>query len=319
VRTFAQAQRLVRRLAPLPWSGARSAEARHQIKSVLDASRRTASPGARIQRQPVSPTPTGASQQGSLSYRIDVRRFEGRDVFAGGFKGDNRTFSTKETASYRTGLHIKFDLVKRELTHVGGTTSGSAAVGRLAKTVSFWSNLSTDYEKDADVRVTGSVDALGDRSVRIQGSSVASDPLPLFAPDLNTSIDLTVSVVGSGAHRFLYILGQLKGDPFPDAEVILADGSRNRIMLATFNELSATTILGGNENTGLVDINAFLPIDENGALSNDRPATIVDRRFEFTYSKPQSSVAWPYGATWAPPAWQPAERSSVSTTLPDTK
>jgi hypothetical protein len=109
----------------------------------------------------------------------------------------------------------------------------------------------------------------------------ANDPLPVVAPDLNTYIDLTIKVVGTGDTRVLQISGQLKGDPFPDAEAFMTDRAGNRVMLATFSEKIITSILGSNEDTPLVKISATIPIDKTGQFSKNRPTAVTNVKFGY--------------------------------------
>jgi RHS repeat-associated protein len=201
-----------------------------------------------------------------FAYGIDVRRFAKPERFGGGFEGDNRDFTTNDTASVtsRTEMIMRFNLKTGKIGGYG-VASESASVGAVAQYANFISFKHWRGRATADVDVETAMSRTPE-TVSIYGHSEGALPLVRGAPDIDTFINLSFQVRWESGNRYLKISGMLRGDEFPWGEVIISDPTGHRQMLATYDAIGSpyTSLFGSHKENVLVYINASIRIDSKG-------------------------------------------------------
>jgi hypothetical protein len=162
-----------------------------------------------------------------MTYAIVFRRYAPFKSFGGGFEGDTRTGpSTSPLASARTIDITYFDRtgVGRSVGLSSGTTHtifGGHGISKVSTAVS-----------SVTVRPT---------SIAFSVASAGANPLVPLAPDIDTFVDIRVTF----STQRLVVEGQVRGDTFPNAEVILYDGGTPVRAVLLFDFRTA-----GGRNTG---------------------------------------------------------------------
>ncbi|TLZ28546.1 MAG: hypothetical protein E6K32_14805 [Gammaproteobacteria bacterium] len=162
-----------------------------------------------------------------MTYALVFRRYAPFNSFGGGFEGDTRTApSTSPLASART-----IDITYFDRTGAGRSIGLSSGTTHTIFGGHGMSKVST--------RVSGVI--VGATSIAFSAASAGANPLVPLAPDIDTFVDLRVTF----SSQRLVVEGQVRGDTFPNAEVILYDGSRpvRAVMLFDFRT-------AGGRNTG---------------------------------------------------------------------
>lgn len=193
-------------------------------------------------------------------FQLVVKRFAPFSRFSG-FEGDNRDFSTLENATFRTGLFITFDVETGRITEgpIGGTSGTRRRQGNA--------------KLYADVRVRHQVLRSEPNLIRFVAHMEGSNPgdegvfgrlVGLASPNIDTSVDF-VAFIKQGS---LFVHGELKGDGFPNAEVILRDSARTGLMLLRFRTPHGPTLgpamrLPGGGSRYLGDFSEGILLDEN--------------------------------------------------------
>lgn len=138
-----------------------------------------------------------------VAYILDFRRYAPFTSFGGGFHGDGRS-SANFAGTFRTRGVITFD-------PVAGTASGVGSSG-VSYHVAAPSIRKTGTTTCAVTGVTkaGSV-------FRFTAATAGALPLIPGAPDIDTFVDFTATISGSG----ITFSGTVRGDNFPNAEVFV--------------------------------------------------------------------------------------------------
>ena len=163
----------------------------------------------------------------TATYALVFRRYAPFKSFGLGFEGDTRTGpSTSPVASART-----VDITYFDRTAVGRSVGSSSGTTHTIFGGHGLSKVSTTVSK---VSVTAI-------SIAFSAASAGANPLVPLAPDIDTFVDLRVNF----ASGRLLVEGQVRGDTFPNAEVILYDGSTPVRAVLLFDYRTA-----GGRNTG---------------------------------------------------------------------
>ena len=160
--------------------------------------------------------------------QLTFKRYAPFTSFGGGFHGDGRT-TPSYTGTARTIGIVNFDMSSGRVTGVG--RSG----------VSF-------HVAAPSFRRTGittcSISGVSHAGSSLKFTAYTEGALPLIpgAPDIDTFVDIDAMQAGTG----LFVVGKVRGDNFPNAEVFLFEaGSPPAMPRAVFHY--ATT---GGRNTG---------------------------------------------------------------------
>jgi hypothetical protein len=141
-----------------------------------------------------------------MTYTLLFRRYAPFNSFGGGFEGDSRSGpSVSPLASARTVDVTLFD---------------RAGVGRSVGLSSGTTHTVFGGHGISNVKTTVAKAIVTATSLSFSASSGGANPLVPLAPDIDTFVDLKVAFSG----RQLVVEGQVRGDTFPNAEVILFDG-----------------------------------------------------------------------------------------------
>lgn len=200
-----------------------------------------------------------------MTYALVFRRYAPFKSFGLGFEGDTRIGpSTSPVASARTVDITYFDraAVERSVGRSSGTTHTIFGGHGL-------SNVSTAVSR---VSVTAI-------SIAFSAASAGANPLVPGAPDIDTFVDLRVAF-SSGR---LVVEGQVRGDTFPNAEVILYDGSTpvRAVLLFDFRTAGGrntgpfTRLAGSHESTVLGRFTRPISIDAAGNFLTTSPTCPV--------------------------------------------
>jgi len=161
------------------------------------------------------------------------RRFAPFASFGGGFEGDNRIASADPNATSRTSGSVIFN--ETTAIALGGASSGTAYVGPF------------EIMKDIGPRFLGRHVAkvkLKLSNFRSAGNGIAftaytegGNPMVPGAPDIDTFVDL---VAQFGPDRVNFS-GDLRGDGFPNAEVIFVDPAGKSHLVLDYRTSSGIT------------------------------------------------------------------------------
>lgn len=167
-------------------------------------------------------------------FQLVVRRFAPFREFSG-FEGDNRSFSSSDAVTYKTGLFVTFDLASGKITEgpVGNST-GTRRPGGDAKTYGSVGVKLNQVQGDIG-RITF--------SIKFAGSNPGTEGffgrmVGLLSPNIDTQLEFVAFLKGGG----LFVAGQLLGDGFPNAEVFVRDNRRQGHMLLQFQTPHGPTL-----------------------------------------------------------------------------
>lgn len=160
-----------------------------------------------------------------MSYHLVVRRYAPFSSFGGGFEGDVRSAASSDpNATARTIGVVTFDTVSVEAYR--GFSSGSTFEGLgqwVAKRIGrHYSQVKTTVDTQRST--------LGHISFTIHVAG--GNPLvPVVAPDIDTFVDFHARFVNGS----LAVSGTIRGDAFPNAEVLLLDDMLQPLVLFDFH------------------------------------------------------------------------------------
>ena len=213
------------------------------------------------------------------TYRIEIHRFVKLATFAGGFEGDNRDFTAKPNVTSRTNFKLEFD-ASHPLAYLNysASASESRAIGTFSKIVIDIPFLGSSHSEAPNYAATAVVSSEADYNVRssgyldIHGHSAGALPLITGAPDIDTYVKMVaiVSDKDDANNRALWIAGEVRGNDFPWAEVIIEDHLGNRMLLGTFDASGGgplTHLWGSGIANRLLDFGLSIPVGPTGAFS----------------------------------------------------
>ncbi|MDD3446718.1 MAG: hypothetical protein PHS60_15025 [Zavarzinia sp.] len=189
------------------------------------------------------------------TYTLVFRRYAPFATFGGGFEGDVRTGpSTDPKASARTAAKVDFGPGQVGPTIVG-SSSGSA--------------FGSGPKKYAKIETKLTIRVNSAREVDFTAYSAGSNPLVPGAPDIDTFVDLQVRFMPT----MISLSGKVRGDAFPNAEVVVYDPAGTAALLFDFRTQGSrnagpfTMLMGaGATNTiGTID-HISIPTDASGNL-----------------------------------------------------
>ncbi len=197
-----------------------------------------------------------------MIYTLLFRRYAPFSQFGGGFEGDNRTeASTDPAATARTIGVVNFG--PGFVGTVSGTSSGSTFVGAGA----FIENkIGRHFSKvEASVAVgTASVS-----TVRFVAKTAGANPLVPLAPRIVTIVDFGAAF----SKTSVTFSGKVRGDDFPNAEVVIYDASGNGVLLFSFETSGGQTtgpftrlpsLPGGHDDQLLGEFTQRSAVDASG-------------------------------------------------------
>ena len=155
-----------------------------------------------------------------MSFVLVIRRYAPFATFGGGFEGDSRTKpSLNPTASARTIGIVSFD--ESRIEGFKGFSSGSMfdAMGPWVAKI-----IGRHY---SNVTVQVSRERLNRGQVSFTVHTSGANPLVPMAPDIDTFLDFSATYTQISVR----LKGRVRGDTFPNAEVILLDRDRRGIIL----------------------------------------------------------------------------------------
>ncbi len=161
-----------------------------------------------------------------MSYAMLVRRYAPFAQFGGGFEGDNRTTASADPgASARTIGTVVFG--RAGIASVGARSSGTAWVGLGPEVAKMLGSYKSKVLASVSVK-SSSVDGLS-----FIVSTGGANPFPLVnfaSPKIETFVDVSISF----SRTNLEIAGTVRGDDFPNAEILIVDEGLNAVILFDF-------------------------------------------------------------------------------------
>ncbi|NRF70293.1 hypothetical protein HLB44_25110 [Aquincola sp. S2] len=177
-------------------------------------------------------------------FLIFVRRYAPFSSFGLGFEGDHRTApSTNLNASSRTSGLVQVG--PEGAVALVAFSSGTSHVG-----------LGRDIEEFlgrwySSVTCTAKTIQVAGNRVRFNASTSGSNPMVPFAPDIDTHLEMEIQFGPAG----ITVIGEVKGDTFPNAEVFIRGRGLNKLLFdyrTTADRNSGPLgLAGANETTSL--------------------------------------------------------------------
>lgn len=186
-------------------------------------------------------------------YFVFMRRFAAPESFGMSFNGDNRDPSTSLEVSSRVSGSFT----------LGG--DGRGTLFNVCSDPSHWAGITKTAIPGASL-ING--DTLVTANPVIIFTTAGSWPILPMTPDINSRLDLEVM----GGYSDITLSGTLSGDPFPSAEVFIADTYGNSVMLTSYmTPINKTTgpLVGvpGDWGLQLGSVNKTIPKGEGGLCS----------------------------------------------------
>ena len=147
------------------------------------------------------------------SVDLYIRSFAPFASFGGGFRGDNRGFTTDLNATSRMWGRVTVNLQTGVVSAPVAGSSGTSCAGPPCS----WFR---SQEKVADVTITVASTTEGTSTIALAGAN----PLVSGAPDIDLSLTLQVRPGG-------FLSGTLRGDAFPNPEVFVVGASGPKMLL----------------------------------------------------------------------------------------
>jgi hypothetical protein len=156
-----------------------------------------------------------------MSFFLAIRRYAPFATFSGGFEGDMRTGgSVSPTATARTAGIVTFDRIGVQ--GYIGYSSGSTFEGAgqwISKIIG---------RHYSQVKAETSQEDIQTGQISFTVHTAGANPLvPIVAPDIDTFLDFTAAFTESA----ISVSGQVRGDTFPNAEIVLLDESLQGALL----------------------------------------------------------------------------------------
>jgi hypothetical protein len=201
------------------------------------------------------------------TYKIEIRRFAKPTIFGGGFKGDSPDFIANPDVTSKTRLEMTFGMDPTGDFSYSATASKSRAIGDFAKWISFVTSgpFEPEYVKTAAVSSEAKLKVLGEGVIAVSGHSAGANPLVSGSPDMDTYVRVIAAVNNKDkpSERILFITGELRGNPFLWAEIVIEDHFENRLLLGTFDASSRSPyadLFGSDIANHVLDFGMDIPV-----------------------------------------------------------
>jgi hypothetical protein len=199
-----------------------------------------------------------------MVYTLVFRRYAPFDQFGGGFEGDSRTSASIDPkASARTIGVVNF--TESNVGAAVGSSTGSTFVGAGA----FVENIIGRHFSTVDASV--SVSTRTTSQLGFYARTAGANPLVPLAPRIVTLIDFNATF----SPRAITFSGVLRGDDFPNAEVIVYDPKGTGILVFEYQTTGGQTtgpftrlpsLPGGHDAQKLGDFSRRAAIDRDGCF-----------------------------------------------------
>ena len=207
-----------------------------------------------------------AAREGLVSYKLVFRRYAPFDTFGGGFEGDIRTkASTDIKASARTVGVVAFDTAG--VANVAASSSGTSFKGLGA-----WVERHVG-RANSKVHCSVNVATNSGTTLTFTAQTAGANPLVPKAPNIVTIVQLSITFSPTA----MTFLGDVRGDDFPNAEVIAYDARDRGILLYAFSTSGGQTsgpftrlpsMPRGHDNKKIGAFFKRIPIDRSGSFMN---------------------------------------------------
>ncbi|MCC6993867.1 MAG: hypothetical protein IT370_04485 [Deltaproteobacteria bacterium] len=230
------------------------------------------------------------TQPAPRQFKLHIRSFAPFAHFGGGFRGDDRGFSTRRdnpaVTTSRLRKTISFDLVTGLAHHNEAQSDDSHADGPFARSISMTSR-QNPFGAPPNAKAGASGDSLrsqhhGD-TLDLTQKMAASNPLVLLAPDID--LDTTFHLQATD-HGTLLVKGHMAGDGFPNAEVLLEDATGTMVLIHGFatnkgSFAGPTLALWGDDTYSMGSFEVELTVDAAGHVTGvlQRGGQISTARF----------------------------------------
>jgi hypothetical protein len=238
-------------------------------------------------------------------FTVTARSFSPFEVFGnplpydvgGGYHGDNRDFSADPRATARVTQSTNVTIGQNGSTNSARSDPsigyGLVPTGLSVVTLN-WSdsNLGVGEQQGSEVfnyglTVTGdparpssnaAVSSSGNQ-LTIQQDYAAAMPLANLAPDIDVHHRATLTTTPrSGANYTLNVTGQLSGDQFPSAEVIVVDSAGQSVLVHTYATphgpaYGPMVSLTGDSNDPMGSYNVSINVDAQGHFTSVQGAS----------------------------------------------
>jgi hypothetical protein len=173
----------------------------------------------------------------------------------------------------RTHLNFEFNIDTQSSTH-SAYASPSRAITDAAKLLTtrgmFSSGKGLEYEATAVVSSAVEYTIRPSGVIDISGHSAGSNPLVKGSPDIDTYVRIVVMANRNDANnRSLWIMGEVRGNVFPDAQVVIEDHRGNRQVLGTFDASGGspfTDLFGSGQQNRLMEFGTDISVNSTGAF-----------------------------------------------------
>jgi hypothetical protein len=161
------------------------------------------------------------------------RRFAPFASFGGGFEGDNRIATADPAASSRTSGSVMFDETRAQ--PLSGASSGTAYVGPFEVMKDIGPRFLGRHFAKVSLKLSNFRSA--GNGIQFTAYTEGGNPMVPGAPDIDTFVDL---VAHFGPDRVNFT-GDLRGDGFPNAEVIFVDPTGKAHLVLDYRTSSGIT------------------------------------------------------------------------------
>jgi len=189
---------------------------------------------------------------GMIPYPITVRAFAPFKTFGGGFRGDDRGYTTNNTTA-RVTQRLNFDTDKSSMTAEAWSSKSHHTL------------LGTDRAMPSQ-RLAFAKAVDGDNKwFGIKTDVAAANPLtPPGTPDIN--VFSALSITENKKAGTLSIDGRLTGDNFPSTEAFITDPSGKSVFLGIgfYEGNPYTSLRGENESNSITNFSLTLTTDKDG-------------------------------------------------------
>lgn len=170
--------------------------------------------------------------------------------------GDNRTFTTSRTASYRSSVEIEYETETRRVTQAKGGASRSHTV---------------DGRKDATSRTSVRQDSYQENVIDVH--SAGKNEAQRGSSDIDQFTQLRVTTSGDiKSNHVLNITGTISGDDFPNQEAIVYDKNGNALWLGNYTTSGSRewapvfSLPKSNEGDVQIRVNVHVKVDKDGVF-----------------------------------------------------
>lgn len=223
---------------------------------------------------------------GQIPYPITIRAFAPFATFGGGFRGDNRGYTTNNTTA-RVTQKLMFDTDKSSLTAVA-YSSKSHYGSREDRAMPTQEISSFIGSTDGDAR-----------KFNIAAHVASGNPLTPSAVTPDIDIFSSLSIESNTKNHTLSITGKLTGDNFPSTEAFISDKDGTNVFFGVGqigkgvnkNTGPLTELPGENKDNPITTFKIKIVNNENGSFKGiqegNKVISISDYNKRFTDKKPQ--------------------------------